>query len=120
MTLNIKRVYEKPSGKDGLRILVDRLWPRGLSREKAKLDIWLKDIAPSKELREWFGHDPEKWEEFKQKYFIELGNNSAAVNQILEHSEQRDVTMLYSSKEERYNNAVALREYLENYISPDK
>ena len=120
MTLYVKRVYEKPSADDGSRILVDRLWPRGIKREDAKIDLWLKEIAPSTELRKWFNHDPGKWEEFKQKYFEELKSNAAAVGQILELSGNKTVTILYSAKEERFNNAVALKEYIEHYISPER
>ena len=120
MNLLIKRVYDAPSADDGERILVDRLWPRGISKEKARIDYWLKEIAPSTELRKWFNHEHEKWEEFKQKYFEELNSNPEAVKEILELSGKKTVTILYSAKEERFNNAVALREYLENYISPER
>ncbi|MEE9238471.1 MAG: DUF488 family protein [Thermodesulfobacteriota bacterium] len=120
MNLKIKRVYEQPSEQDGQRILVDRLWPRGISKEKAKIDIWLKEISPSDCLRKWFDHKPAKWEEFKEKYFEELKLNSEVVNLLLININKTIVTILYSSKEDRLNNAVALKEYIENYISPER
>jgi len=98
---------------EGTRILVDRLWPRGLSRDKAKMDLWLKDIAPSDELRKWFAHDPDKWNEFKRRYFIELKSKPDHVDLIKEKAHAGVVTLLFGTKEEKYNNAVALREYLE-------
>jgi len=112
--IKIKRVYEEADRSDGMRILVDRLWPRGLSRDKAKMDIWLKDIAPSDELRKWFAHDPDKWDEFKRRYFAELISKQESVDLIKEKVRVGIVTLLFGAKEEKYNNAVALREYLEN------
>ena len=120
MILKIKRVYEKYSEEDGYRVLVDRLWPRGISKEKAGVDLWLKEIAPSNELRKWFNHEPAKWELFKKKYFKELSSNTEALIPLIEKTSKTDVTLLYSSKEERYNNAAALKEYIENYISPER
>lgn len=120
MKLKIKRVYEQPSEQDGQRILVDRLWPRGISKEKAKIDIWLKELGPSVSLRKWFDHKPERWQEFKEKYFKELKLNSEMVNLLLINIKKTKVTILYSSKEERFNNAVALKEYVEDYISPER
>ena len=111
--IKIKRVYEEPDKSDGTRILVDRLWPRGLSRDKAKLDIWLKDIAPGDELRKWFSHEPEKWAMFKRRYFQELGSKQEQVALLREKAQAETVTLLYGTKEEKYNNAVALKEYLE-------
>ncbi len=113
MTIKLKRVYDKPEAGDGVRILVERLWPRGLSKEDAKVDIWLKDAAPSTELRKWFSHDQSKWEEFKRRYYRELDRNRDALKQIIEIAGESDVTFVYGSNEERYNSASALREYLE-------
>lgn len=110
--VKVKRVYEKPARDDGHRILVDRLWPRGLTKEKARVDSWLRDMAPSDNLRKWFGHDPDKWDEFKRRYFEELEAKGEGVKHIRRKAREGDVTLLYGSKEERLNNAVALREYL--------
>jgi uncharacterized protein YeaO (DUF488 family) len=94
--------------------LVDRLWPRGLSKEKVRVDLWQKDIAPSNTLRKWFVHDEKNWDKFKQKYFNELDKNNDAVNTIIRRTQEQDsITLLYSAKEKRFNNAVALKEYLE-------
>ncbi len=111
--IQIKRVYEPASGSDDRRVLVDRLWPRGLSKPIAKIDLWVRDIAPSNELRKWYGHDPEKWSEFKQRYYAELEANPEAVEALLEYLGDGNVTLVYSSREERLNNAVALKEYME-------
>ena len=113
MIIRIKRAYENPTKDDGKRILVDRLWPRGISKEKAKIDIWPKELAPSSELRRWYGHDPEKWEEFKSRYFAELDAHPELVKELLV-SLKGTVTFVYSSKEQELNNAVALRQYLES------
>jgi uncharacterized protein YeaO (DUF488 family) len=110
--IKIKRIYEDAEESDGFRILVDRLWPRGLSKEKAKADLWLKDIAPSDALRKWFAHDQKKWSEFKRRYFEELKEKEELVDLIIEKARGR-VTLLYGAKEEKYNNAAALKEYLE-------
>lgn len=110
--IQVKRVYDKPSRNDGRRILVDRIWPRGLSRDKAQVDEWVKDVAPSSELRRWFKHDPDKWPEFKNRYFSELDGNSDAVAALKDHCKAGKVTLVFGAKEERYNNAVALAEYL--------
>jgi uncharacterized protein YeaO (DUF488 family) len=111
--IKIKRIYDTPTQDDGFRLLVDRLWPRGLSKEKAKVDLWLKEIAPTNELRKWYSHDPKKWVEFRKKYFKDLDTKRELVNQIVQKMKVGDVTLLYSSKEERLNNAVALKEYIE-------
>ena len=118
--LKIKRVYEQRSENDGYRVLVDRLWPRGIKKEAAGIDLWLKDIAPSAELRKWFGHKPEKWKKFKEKYFEELESNSGLNELIKTVSSNSIVTFVYSAKEENFNNAVALLEFIENYISPER
>ncbi len=101
---------------DGRRILVDRLWARGLSKEEAKVDLWAKEIAPSTELRRWYGHDPARWTEFKIRYFAELEADAGQVENIMAEIEAGDVTFLYSAKEDRLNNAVALKEYIESKI----
>jgi uncharacterized protein YeaO (DUF488 family) len=115
MEIKIKRVYEPYDKKDGTRILVDRLWPRGLSKEKAKIDLWVKYLAPSNELRKWYGHEPEKWEEFKKRYFAELDGRPDEVKKLASIIQKGRVTFLYSSKEEKINNAQALRLYIENW-----
>ena len=115
MNIRIKRIYEAPEQQDGVRILVDRLWPRGISKEKAGLDLWLKDIAPSDALRRRFRHDPSKWTEFKSSYFDELNANPEGVAELLGRVRSTGtVTLLYASKETRFNNAAALKEYLES------
>ena len=111
MTLQIKRVYEKPDPKDGFRILVDRLWPRGLTKEKAAVDLWLKNIAPSTELRKWFAHDPEKWKEFQKKYLKELKENKEAADTLKENLKKGPVTLLYAAKDEAHNEAQVLKDY---------
>ena len=111
--IKTKRIYELTDPSDGYRVLVDRLWPRGLSKEKAKIDLWLKDLGPSDELRKWFQHDPEKWAEFKKRYFNELAGKKELIDQIRRKEKTTVVTLLFGSKEEKYNNALALKEYLE-------
>jgi len=107
--IRIKRVYDKPSKEDGYRILVDRLWPRGLSKQKAKVDLWLKEIAPSDELRKSFCHDLARWEEFNKKYTEELKSKKNLLHKIKQiEKEKRTVTLLYAAKDEEHNNAVAL------------
>lgn len=111
--IRIKRVYEEPSEDDGLRILVDRLWPRGLSKAKAKIDRWEKDLAPTTELRRWFGHDPAMWEEFLQRYRAELEGKEEALARLRREANDGTVTLLYAAKDEEHNNAVALKRYIE-------
>ena len=118
--IKIERIYNNPRRNNSFRILVDRLWPRGLSKDKANLDLWQKDIAPSNSLRKWFGHDKKKWEEFKRRYFKELDKNSELVNIMVNKVNQRAITLLYGTKEERFNNAVALKEYLEEKVKNRK
>lgn len=110
--MQIKRVYDKPETEDGARILVDRLWPRGLTKEKACVDLWLKDIAPSTELRKWFDHDPGKWDEFRKRYFVELKNNPKQVALLDEQLKNGNVTLLYAAKDKEHNEAVAIRDFL--------
>lgn len=110
--IKIKRVYEQPSRDDGRRILIDRLWPRGIKKEDVRIDEWLKEVAPSNELRKWFDHDPDKWGEFKKRFFTELKGRQDMVDGILSSARKGTVTLLFASKEERFNNAVALKEYI--------
>jgi uncharacterized protein YeaO (DUF488 family) len=109
MSIQIKRVYVKPEAGDGKRILVDRLWPRGLTKERAGVDLWLKDIAPSTELRKWFGHDPEKWVEFRRRYRLELKNNREAFSLLKAEAAKGPVTLLYGAKDEKHNEAAVLK-----------
>ena len=106
----IKRVYEPPDKHDGRRILVDRLWPRGLTKEKASIDLWLKDIAPSTELRKWFGHNPDRWEEFKERYLAELKGNSDQIQLLKQELDKGIVTLVYGAKDEEHNQAVVIQE----------
>ena len=108
MGIRIKRVYEKPEKEDGFRILVDRLWPRGLTKEKADVDLWLKDIAPSTELRKWFGHDVAKWEEFQKHYLTELHDKSEQITIIKDKLTKGAVTLVYGAKDELHNEAQVL------------
>ena len=113
MKLRTKRIYEEPAKADGRRILVDRLWPRGLSKANAKIDFWARAISPSNELRRWYQHDPSKWDEFRRRYFAELDANPSGVAELRSQLVGAKVTILFGSKEERLNNAAALVEYLE-------
>ena len=114
--IQVKRAYDPPAAEDGLRILVDRLWPRGINKESLKLDRWLKDVAPSDSLRRWFGHDPALWDEFCQRYFAELDSNPEAWQPLLKAARQEKVTLLFGAKETKYNNAAALKIYLEKQL----
>ena len=111
MRLQLKRVYEPPADIDGIRILVDRLWPRGLSKAEAKIEFWAKEVAPSNELRRWYQHEQEKWPEFQRKYLTELQNNSEAVYELITKIGYDNATLLFSSKETSLNNAAVLKEY---------
>ena len=113
MPILLKRVYEPPSQSDGYRILVERLWPRGVSKQDAKIDLWAKETAPSTELRRWFDHDPAKWAEFKRRYFTELRAELESLEPLLERVRAGQVTFVFASRELRFNNAVALKEYVE-------
>ena len=113
MPILLKRAYVKPNVDDGKRILVERLWPRGLKKEKAKVDEWLKNVAPSVELRKWYGHDPAKWVEFKERYWRELDEKRNIVEKLRIESDSHKVTFLFGSKEEKLNSAAALKEYIE-------
>ena len=112
MNVMLKRAYEPPSKDDGERILVDRLWPRGVAKVKAPIGLWLKDVAPSTELRQWFGHDPEKWPEFKKRYRTELKNNPAW-SELKSLARQGDLTLVYAAKDQLHNEAVVLKQLLE-------
>lgn len=111
--IQIKRIYEKPNKTDGKRILVDRLWPRGFSKKKARLTLWLKDIAPSNDLRQWFNHDLDKWKEFKKRYLKEIKASREALSELKDLLGKGKVTLVYSARSEEYNNAAVLKEYLE-------
>lgn len=110
--IKIKRIYDPASPKDGKRILVDRLWPRGVKKDEARIDEWLKDIAPSNELRQWFSHDPSKWEEFKKRYKKELQNKSTMLEMIRKKAKISTITLLFGAKDLEHNNAVVLKEIL--------
>ncbi len=112
--IRLKRVYDPPSPDDGLRVLVDRLWPRGIKKEAARIDLWAQDIAPSARLRQWFGHDPARWAEFRKRYQAELAANEAAVASLRSATRTaKRLTLVFGAKDEERNNAVVLRETLE-------
>lgn len=111
--IRVKRVYESAEPGDGARFLVERLWPRGMKKESLHMDGWTKDAAPSDELRRWFGHDPAKWAEFRKRYIGELESKPEAIRSILEAARSGDVTLLYSARDTEHNNAVVLKQYLE-------
>ncbi len=113
----LKRAYDRASPKDGKRFLVERLWPRGIKKSELPLDGWLKEVAPSTELRKWFSHDPEKWSEFRRRYRAELQHNPEAWNPLLHAARQGTITLIFSSHDLEHNNAVVLQEFLESRIS---
>jgi uncharacterized protein YeaO (DUF488 family) len=115
--IRIKRVYEPPDSSDGLRVLVDRLWPRGLPKEKARIDAWRRDLAPSDTLRRWFGHDPKKWTEFKRRYREELKTKEEELKGLAKQARRETISLLYSARDEKYNNAVVLKEALEEALA---
>ncbi len=117
MSLAVKRVYDPPSPKDGYRVLVDRLWPRGLKKADAALDLWVKEVGPSRELREWFGHEPTRWEGFRHRYAGELDTVPESWHALAEKARRHPVTLLFGARDEEHNNAVALKAYLENYLA---
>jgi uncharacterized protein YeaO (DUF488 family) len=108
MSIALKRAYEEPEPGDGTRVLVDRMWPRGVKKEQARIDVWLKDLAPSTELRQWFGHDPERWAEFRERYRTEL-KGSPALAELRKLAREGKVTLVYAARDEQHNNAVVLR-----------
>jgi uncharacterized protein YeaO (DUF488 family) len=113
MNIKIKRVYERPDEDDGVRILVDRLWPRGLTKEKANVDLWLKEIAPSTELRKWFGHDPVKWKSFRGRYETEIRHKEDLIKVLKQEARERTITLLYGARDEKHNEALVLKQFLE-------
>ncbi len=113
--IKLKRVYEAAEEEDGYRVLVERLWPRGISKEKARLDEWMKEIAPSPELRKWYVHDVEKWLDFKRKYIEELSLKSDLVAELARRSQQGTLTLVYAAHDEQHNSALVLKEYLEDF-----
>ena len=112
MTIKIKRVYEQADKNDGVRILVDRLWPRGLTKEKAAVDLWLKEIAPSTELRKWFGHDPAKWTSFRGRYETELRHNGDLLKLLKQKAREGTVTLVYGARDQKHNEAFVLKQFL--------
>jgi uncharacterized protein YeaO (DUF488 family) len=110
--IKTKRVYEKPTARDGIRLLIDRVWPRGLKKDELALDGWLKDVAPSDRMRKWFGHDPRRWNEFRRRYFAELRGKTEVWTAILEKARESNVTLLYGARDTEHNNAAALRDFL--------
>ena len=110
--IQVKRVYERRSRTDGLRVLVDRLWPRGLTKERAAISVWLKDLAPSTELRKWFGHDPAKWKQFQSRYRKELREKRDDLKSLRQKSKERTVTLLYGARDEEHNEAIVLKKVL--------
>jgi uncharacterized protein YeaO (DUF488 family) len=113
MRIRLKRAYAAPAPDDGLRILVERLWPRGLSKERAAVDLWVKDAAPSPELRRWYGHDPAKWDEFRKRYRAELRQNKDSVEELRRKCRGKTVTFVYAARDEDRNSALVLKDYLE-------
>mgnify|MGYP000190909177 CR=1 FL=1 len=115
MDIQTKRIYELSDPSDGTRVLVDGMWPRGVSKDKANIDLWLKEIAPSNRLRKWFSHDPDKWETFQNDYFQELENKPETVHILIKKIREGPVTLVYAAKDKNYNNAVALKNYLQSF-----
>src|SRR5256885_948606 len=109
-TVRFKRAYEEPSKDDGTRILVERLWPRGLSKDEAAIDLWLKEVAPSTELRKWYGHDPDKWEEFRSRYRAELDDKGEVLDDLRRRLKEGPVTFVFAARDEEHNSAVVLKE----------
>eukprot|EP00160_Parvularia_atlantis_P008311 Unigene17553_Nuclearia_a/m.51283 Unigene17553_Nuclearia_a/g.51283 ORF Unigene17553_Nuclearia_a/g.51283 Unigene17553_Nuclearia_a/m.51283 type:complete len:135 (-) Unigene17553_Nuclearia_a:189-593(-) len=121
LVVNLKRIYEPASKKDGFRILVDRLWPRGLKKSEAGVDLWLREIAPTAELRKWFNHDPERWAEFVADYNFQLNKNSQIAGQLIALIKQhKRVSLLYSAQNEQFNNAIVLKGFLDKFMEADR
>lgn len=114
--IRLKRAWDKPSRQDGLRILVERLWPRGVSKDDADIDLWLKDLAPGTELRKWFDHDPEKWEEFRKRYWKELDEKSDRLKLLKHCTSGKAVTFVFAASDEEHNSALALKQYVEERV----
>jgi uncharacterized protein YeaO (DUF488 family) len=110
--VKLKRAYEAPAAEDGVRILVDRLWPRGIAKKEAALSLWMKEIAPSTELRKWFGHDPDRWNEFRKRYAGEITRNSLLLDQLRSLALEGSITLIYSAHDENHNNAIVLRDVI--------
>jgi uncharacterized protein YeaO (DUF488 family) len=115
--IQIKRAYDPAAPDDGVRYLVDRLWPRGVRKDSLQVDAWLKEVAPSDDLRKWFGHDSERWEEFQKRYFAELDAHPAAWQPLIDAARKSNVTLLYSARDTEHNNAQALKTYLERQLA---
>ena len=113
MKIKIKRAYEPSHKDDGVRILVDRLWPRGLTKEKASVDLWLKEIAPSTELRKWFAHDPDKWKSFRGRYETEIRHNDDLIKVLKDKAREGTVTLIYGARDQKHNEALVLKQFLE-------
>jgi uncharacterized protein YeaO (DUF488 family) len=111
--IKLKRAYEKPAGDDGFRVLVERLWPRGISKERAAVNLWLKEVAPSTELRKWFSHDPARWQEFQKRYRQELRDKKDPVTLLREKAKEGTITLIYAARDEEHNGALVLKKYLE-------
>jgi uncharacterized protein YeaO (DUF488 family) len=111
--IRLKRAYEEPAKADGERILVERLWPRGLTKARAKIDLWLKDVAPSPELRKWYGHDPARWKEFRQRYLSELKKQDDLIKLLKQKAKEGTVTLIYAARDEEHNSALVLKQFLE-------
>ena len=119
LNIRLKRAYEDADSDDGLRYLVDRIWPRGVSKENAQLDGWLKDIAPSNDLRKWFGHDPERWQEFHRRYTAELKVHHDILVKLAETARQQRITLVFGARDEQHNQAVVIRDYLTTLARAD-
>jgi uncharacterized protein YeaO (DUF488 family) len=111
----LKRIYEDPCPEDGFRVLVERLWPRGLTKERAAVDLWLKDVAPSPELRKWFGHDPDRWEQFQERYRRELRGKKDAIQLLKQKAKEGTITLVYAARDEEHNGALVLNRYLQGH-----
>ena len=111
--IRVRRVYEPPAATDGTRFLVDHLWPRGLKKDEVKVKGWIKDVSPSNELRQWFGHEPARWKEFQRRYFAELGKKPESWQPLLTAAQAGNITLVFAARDEEHNNAVALKNYLE-------
>jgi len=116
MDIRIKRAYEQPTSDDGARVLVDRLWPRGLTKEKAQIDLWLKEVGPTTELRKWFGHDPDKWERFRGRYETEIKHNGELLEILKRKANEGTLTLIYAARDAKHNEALVLKRFLERAI----
>jgi uncharacterized protein YeaO (DUF488 family) len=116
MSIGLKRAYDPPEKSDGYRVLVDRIWPRGVTKDDLEVDAWLKDLAPSTDLRKWFGHDPKKWDEFKRRYARELEPQAAALKQLVERARAGRVTLVFGAKDTLHNQAVVIKQHLERRL----